>query len=65
MCLITWEVMEQPIRYTVRDIIAVRAIMIISIILGSSGILLPWLRKYQVDIVNTLRLSIRRVLQLQ
>ena len=42
--------MEQPIRYTARDIIAVKAIMIISIILDSSYILLPWLRKYQVDI---------------
>ena len=57
--------MEQPIRYTARDIIAVKAIMIISIILDSSYILLPWLRKYQVDIVDTLRLSNRRVLVLQ
>ena len=57
--------MEQPIRYTARDIITVKAIMIISIILDSSSILLPWLRKYQVDIVDTLRLSNRRVLSLQ
>lgn len=60
MYLITWEKIEQPIKYTVRDIIAIKAIMIISIILDSSYILLPWLRKYQVDIVDTLRLSNRR-----
>lgn len=56
--------MEQPIRYTMSDIIAVRAIMIISIILESSGILLPWLRKYQINIANTLSLVHPQVLKL-
>ena len=56
--------MEQPIRYTMSDIIAVRAIMIISIILESSGILLPWLRKYQINIANTLSLVLPQVLKL-
>lgn len=56
--------MEQPIRYTMSDIIAVRAIMIISIILESSGILLPWLRKYRTGIANTLSLVHPQVLKL-
>lgn len=56
--------MEQPIRYTMSDIIAVRAIMIISIILESSGILLPWLRKYQINIANTLSIVHPQVLKL-